>query len=286
VLARHFPAVQAEVIDAATGFAPCDVLVATGWPSAYTVRSADVVAHRAYLVQDFEPWFYPSGSNSALAAATYGFGFHGITAGRWLANELSREYGMDCAHFEFGVDQGYSLEEPPAERNGVVFYARPNTPRRAFELGVMALTGVAERFPDLTIHLFGAQIRQPLPFRYVDHGVVSGRDLGAIYNRCQAGLVLSMSNLSLVPLELLACGTIPVVNDAPHNRGVVDNEWIRWTPAEPVALREAISAVVKEASSETPLKAAASVRGLGWDSAGISVEESLLRIVREGRCRP
>ena len=212
---RHFPPVKANVADAAFGFAPCDVLVATGWPSAYTVRSAAVAAHRAYLVQDYEPWFYPSGSQSALATATYRFGFHGLTAGRWLAQKLGDEFGMPCDPFEFGADERYGLADEPARRDGVVFYARPNTPRRAFELGVMVLAGLAVRHPELTIHMIGAKIGRPLPFPFVDHGVLSAEALSELYNRCVAGLVLSMSNLSLVPLELLAAGCIPVVNDAP-----------------------------------------------------------------------
>lgn len=282
VLSRHFPPVMAKVADADAGFAPCDVLMATGWPSAYAVRTAEVVAHRTYLVQDYEPWFYPSGSQAALATATYRFGFHGITAGRWLAQELNAEFGMGCTPFEFGADHRYLLADPPERRNGVVFYARPETPRRAFELGVMALTEVAKRHPELSIHLFGAKIGRPLPFRYSDHGVLSAEELNGLYNRCQAGLVLSMSNLSLVPLELLGSGCIPVVNDAPHNRGVVENQWICWAQPEPLALADAICSAVEASSNEVARKAGASVVGLGWDSAGSTVEAALLRIVRGG----
>ena len=34
--------------------------------------------------------FYPAGSQSLLAEATYRFGFHGVTAGRWLAQRLAQ----------------------------------------------------------------------------------------------------------------------------------------------------------------------------------------------------
>ncbi|MFM8905159.1 MAG: hypothetical protein ACKOIB_07950, partial [Verrucomicrobiota bacterium] len=53
-------------------------------------------------------------------------------------------------------------------------------------------------------------------------------ELPAFYNEMAAGLVLSMTKCSLLPLELLACGCVPVVNDAPNNRLVVDNPSIVW----------------------------------------------------------
>ena len=54
--------------------------------------------------------FYPAGSEALLAEATYRFGFHGITAGRWLADRLRRDYGMQADHFDFGRDLSYELD--------------------------------------------------------------------------------------------------------------------------------------------------------------------------------
>lgn len=62
----------------------------------------------------------------------------------------------------------------------------------------------------------------PTPFRCVDHGLASPTELNAIYNCCFAGLSLSLTNVSLVPLEMLAAGCIAVVNDAAHNRIVLE----------------------------------------------------------------
>ena len=48
--------------------------------TAYDVRNFHSTIHKCYFVQDFEPWFYASGSAASFAEETYRFGFVGITA--------------------------------------------------------------------------------------------------------------------------------------------------------------------------------------------------------------
>ena len=48
--------------------------------------------------------------------------------------------------------------------------------------------------------------------------------------------MLSATNVSLVPHEMLAAGCIPVVNDAEHNRMVLDNAHVAYAPATPFEL--------------------------------------------------
>ncbi len=80
--------------------------------------------------------------------------------------------------------------------------------------------------------------------RYIDHGLCTPDELNAIYNRCFAGLSLSLTNVSLVPHEMLSAGCIPVVNDAQHNRVVLDNDHVVYAPPSPAALAAALSDVV------------------------------------------
>ena len=79
--------------------ADAHAVVATGWPSAYAVYNARCAGKRFYFVQDYEPYFEPVGANSVLAENTYRMGFHAITAGQWLAEKLSREFGMKADYF-------------------------------------------------------------------------------------------------------------------------------------------------------------------------------------------
>ncbi len=247
-----------------------DAIFATSWETAYPSFRDPSTARRFYFVQDFEPLFYPMSSEATLAESTYRFGFYGITAGRWLSTKLARDYGMRTSSFDFGTDpDAYHLIDG-AVRDSVFFYARPETPRRGFELGVLALELFARRHPEVPIIAAGQRLRGvQLPFAVEDRGNVEVADLGALYNRSIGALVLSLSNLSLLPLELLACGTIPVVNTGENNQLVSDNPFIAYTEPIPVALAARLDEVVNRSDRDAyARRAAESVALSTWAGSG------------------
>ncbi|HSW77790.1 MAG TPA: hypothetical protein VLG36_03260 [Candidatus Chromulinivoraceae bacterium] len=250
--------------------AEADVVFATGWETAYPVFNAKTNAQKMYFVQDFEPYFYPMGTDYILAENTYKFGFHGITAGGWLSSKLSADYGMVCDHYDFGANKDLYQLTNTKKRKEIFFYARPVTERRGFDLGVMALEIFHKAMPEYTINLAGWDVSEwDVPFPYVNHTALQISELPELYNKSAAALVMSLTNMSLLPLELLACGTIPIVNDAPNNRLVSDNPYIAYTEPSPQALANALIETVKRADlSAYAKKAAASVPVDGWDVAG------------------
>lgn len=278
-IARDHYGFSGKVIAIEEGMEDAHAVVATSWPTAYAVFNAKCSGVRAYLVQDFEPHFYPYGSLSLLAENTYRMGFHAITAGPWLAEKLSAEYGMSADSFPFGSDGASYHRLGDTKRSGIVFYARQEAARRGYELGVMALQAFAKRRPDVDIHCYGGALGN-LPFRAIDHGRVSANELNHIYNQCYAGLSLSLTNVSLVPHEMLAAGCIPVVNEAAHNRLVLQNRYVRYAQPSPATLAEALDDVVSTSEFESVSRAAAaSVTTATWDAAGAAVDASLRRIV-------
>lgn len=256
-----------------------DALFATGWETAYPVFNEKTKARKFYFVQDFEPFFYPMGTEYILAENTYKFGFHGITAGGWLNEKLTNEYGMTCDHYDFGADPDLYSFKNKTRRKKVFFYARPVTERRGFDLGIMALEIFNRAHPEYEIVLAGWDVSEwSVPFPYTNLKVLKIDELSDVYNQSAAALVLSLTNMSLLPLELLASGAIPVVNDAPNNRLVSNNKYIKYTEASPVALAKALVEVVtmknlpkyaKEASESIPRD--------GWRIAG----EKLLSILEK-----
>lgn len=286
-IAQWWPWVHADIRDLAEGIADCQAIFATGWGTAYAVLRSKAQGVRCYFVQDFEPAFAPAGSEYLLAEASYRFGFYGVTAGAWLSRLLTDKYGMDADSFDFGCDLGvYALDQSfdaDRYRTGVAYYCRPSTPRRAHELAIFALDLFARAHPEVDIHLYG-EPTGPLPFRAHHHGLLSPRELSALYNRCVAGLVLSATNVSLVPLEMLAAGCIPVVNDAEQNRMVLDNPNVEYVPATPYDLADALSKFVGRSVAERKSaaeSAATSVKSTSWEHAGRMVETTLKRLVTE-----
>lgn len=267
-----YPTLRASIERYPESGIPDDVqaLFASDWPTAYRSFRDDSLARRFYFVQDFEPLFTAMGTESVLAENTYRFGFFGITAGKWLATKLDRDFGMRTAAFDFGSEpRNYSFVNP-GDRQDVFFYARPETPRRGFELGVMALDLFARERPEHRIVMAGQDVHNlRIPFQYENPGNVQVGMLNEIYNRCAAGLVLSLSNMSLLPLELLSAGVIPVVNDGENNRLVSNNEFIEYTPPIPKALADRLITVVDRPDlAAHARRASESVAEFDWARSG------------------
>jgi glycosyltransferase involved in cell wall biosynthesis len=285
---QWWPWLKADVRDLAEGIEDAHVVFATSWETAYPVLASPAKGRRCYFVQDLEPRFYPAGSSALLAEETYRFGFHGVTAGRWLAEVLRRDYGMPAGHFDFGCDLEHYAMAPDAAHTDVCYFCRPSTPRRAHELAVQALEMFAARHPEVTIHTYGESAGD-LPFPVVDHGLTTPAELGRLYNRCAAGLALSASNVSLVPYEMLAAGCIPVMNDAEHNRVVLRNDHVAYARPTPAALADALGTVVSRPPAEREANArvaAASVESASWETSADQFERILLDVVAAAEPRP
>ncbi len=272
VIRKHWPQVRAEVRSVASGLLPLDAYVASGWQTAHVLAArADIPTRRLYLVQDYEPFFYPRGTEYALAEDTYRFGFRCIAIGWMVASLLEDEFGVQAQVAEYGCDNSIYRLTNPSGRKGVVFYAKPGIARRGFELGTLALQEIHRRHPDQDIHIFGDTSGQ-VPFPAIKHGSLAPKKLSELYNQCRAGIAMSFTNVSLVPAEMMACGMIPVIGNLRCTRADLDSPHARWTDPTPNAMADAISSVV-EAAEPSPADVAASIRTMSWESAQkVSVE--------------
>jgi glycosyltransferase involved in cell wall biosynthesis len=264
------------------GMQDAHVVMATAWQSAYPIFNSKCAGKRFYFIQDFEPDFFPAGSMRLLTENTYRMGFHGLSIGQCFAERLRHDFGMHVETFKYGCDTSQYHRVQGSQRNGIVFYARRETARRGFELGMMALEAFAARRPDIEIHIYGDKIGK-LPFNFFDHGHITPAEINTIYNRCYAGLSLSFTNVSLVALEMLAAGCIAVVNDTEFVRTDLNNPHARYTAAYPAALAAELESVTMSQNFESLSEAAAaSVRTTTWDEAGNAVDTLLRRSLRAG----
>ncbi|MEN4917343.1 glycosyltransferase family 4 protein [Achromobacter spanius] len=281
-IANWFFPLKAKVYIGAESAPPAAISIATGWHTAYDVRNFQSTLHKCYFVQDFEPHFYPVGTDYALAEETYRFGFTGITAGGWLATKLAADYGMRAYSVGFSYDRDLYRPMPvPHEGRRVFFYTRPSTPRRGFELGLAVLAEVARRHPDVVAVLAGGRLGQwEIPFKHVDSDIVDLGKLSELYNSCDVALVLSFTNLSLLPLELMACGVPVVSNRDACTQWLLTDENARLESPTIDALADAICSILEDASEaarlrEGGLRLAAST---DWAIEGNRMAEILRRI--------
>jgi hypothetical protein len=242
---QYFFPIKAQIEEFTGEIADSDALVATSWSTAYTARTVGNTARKFYFVQDLEHLFYPEGSLCEFARQTYRWGFHGITAGKWIAEMLHREFGMECSAFGFSYDREiYSRNGSrrlPDGKKRVLFYARPRSERRGFELGILALSLVAKKMPDTEFVLVGFPPRSiQLPFTAVIPGILASSELAALYRSCNIALVLSHTNLSLLPLELMACGCAVVSNSGPNVEWLLTDRVVQLARPTPEALADAV----------------------------------------------
>ncbi len=252
------------------GMKPADGIFATSWETAYASFNSPLHAKRFYFVQDFEPYFYPVGGMYALAENTYKFGFYGTTAGGWLAKKLKADYGMQTDYFDFSSDAKLYSYINTGERKEIFCYVRPYTERRGFEIAIMTLDLFHQKHPDYTINLAGWDVSEyDLKFPYNNLKTLELHELNGLYNKCAAGLVLSFTNMSLLPLELMGSGAIPVVNEGENSSLVSDNPYIAYAAANPRALANKLSEIVSRKDLPTYLrKASESVTMSTWQESG------------------
>lgn len=286
IMGNSYPNIRAsrsmKWLDNTNDLDDIDGIFATSWETAYASYNARSKAKRFYFVQDFEPYFYPVGGMSTLAENTYKMGFYGVTAGKWLSKKLSNEYGMQTDSFDFGSDSDTYKFTNRGDRNEIFYYARPYTSRRGFEIGILTLDLFHKKHPDYIINLVGWDVSgYSIPFPYKNLKILEINELSGLYNKCIAGLVLSYTNMSLLPLELLSCGTIPVVNDGENNRLVSDNPYIAYSQNDPYSLAKKLSEIVERVNkNEFAKEASEGVKNLGWDTPGKKFVDIIEREMR------
>jgi O-antigen biosynthesis protein len=284
-IVEEFAPLRAPVFKGFDDWHGADLVVATGWDTAYQAVILPGCRARAYLINDHEPEFFATSIETEWAARTYELGLYGISASRWLQQMLQRRYGQRGDWFRLGVDR--TVYGPrPVERlhDTVIFYARRYTARRAVPLGLLALQELHRRRPQTRFVFFGDAQQVRLPFPYELLGMVSPGTLAWWYNAATVGLCLSLTNYSLIPQEMLVCG-LPCVDlaggstefELGHDAGV------ELAERDPVAIADALEALL----DDDELWHRRSQQGVGftetasWDVAAHQVEAGLRAALRE-----
>ena len=280
VLHDHYGGADAELVHFSPAEAQqaADVVVATSWHTAYAVGSMRRTARKLYLVQDMEHLFYPAGSEGVLAEETYRFGFPAVCAGEWLRREVSGRFGAPAKSFEFAFDRAQYSDAGGARAPRVLCYARPTTPRRAFELTVLALRELLRRAPEAEIVFFGAERLPTLGgLRATNAGMLRPHQLNELYNGATAGLVVSTTNYSLVPLEMMASG-LPVVDLALDNNFAIYGDapaHIALAAPRPAEIARTLHGLLADPALRERQRAAghAFVSRLSWEESCARIEE-------------
>ncbi|MBO4862964.1 MAG: glycosyltransferase family 4 protein [Eubacterium sp.] len=274
-----------EVYHTTDNMKPAHAIIATAWQTAYFVRKFEKAISKFYFVQDYEPYFFAVGSEYTFAENTYKFGLRGITAGDWLKDKLREEYNMKTESFGFSYDKElYTPKEKRDDVKRLFFYARPVTPRRAFELGLLALTEVSKRVPDVEVVFAGWDVGgYKIPFKHLNAGSVPLDQLSDLYAQCDMCLVLSNTNLSLLPLEVMASNSVAVCTKGDNSSWLVNDENSIMVDFDPIKIADTLSYYLDnreklESIREKGLKFAQST---SWEKEAKKVYNAVIEGIKE-----
>ncbi|MEB5836184.1 glycosyltransferase family 4 protein [Pantoea dispersa] len=279
---EHFFKLNAKVIFGIENLPESEFSFATGWTTAYYLRAFSRTYRKLYFVQDFEPSFYASGSEFAFAEETYKFGFTGICAGEWLAKKLKEDYGMVTHSVGFSYDrklyfprESEVLERP---RKKIFCYFRPPTIRRGLETALIALDLVAKSRLDVDFIFAGWDMNDfKFDHEFENAGLLSLDKLPDIYSQCDVALVLSFTNLSLLPLEIMACGCVVVSNDGDNVRWLLNESNSVLTSPDPKQIANEIVNLISDEVKLAALKEQGIIfaRDTDWDTEGTKMASYL-----------
>lgn len=267
-------------LEAEGEMAPADIVMATAWHTAYSVRASTCAPVKAYFIQDYEPAFFSMGAEWQLAEDTYHFGFYGLTAGPWLEQQMREKYGMFARSFPLAVDHDVYYPEPglKGDKRRVFAYMRPHTTRRGFQIVALALMKVKERFPDVEIHIAGSELPpSALPFPFVGHGILDFAELRRVFSSCDVGVCLSFTNYSLLPQEMAACGCPVVDIDVESTRAAYPEGAVVLAPPNVGSIAHEVCRLLEDEPYRQRQIAAGFdyVRELSWDKAIVHTAEAL-----------
>ncbi|RXZ72068.1 glycosyltransferase family protein [Agromyces albus] len=210
--------------DSIAALPQADAAVATLWLTADHVAKAPGVRRKFYLMQDYEPGFYPASTLYAMAEETYRLGLYAICNTRSMYEIYAGLYGGKAMYFDPAVDRTIYHAEGRREKGDdepvtIFVYARDHF-RNCWELAYAALREIKRIHGD-RVRIVAAGARYlPQTADFIDLGLLDYRATGAIYRETDIGLTLQISrHPSYLPLELMACG-VPMV--AP------DSSWFSW----------------------------------------------------------
>ncbi|MDF2586429.1 MAG: glycosyltransferase [Anaerocolumna sp.] len=196
-----------------------DIVIASSWDTVSFAKK--MKGYKMYFLQDYEPYFYSFGELFLMAKKTYEQGLHMVSLGSWNKEMVEKNCKVispiDTVDFPYE-----SKEYPPCERNYESYKKKKDFVlavylkyygKRLPCISQYLLRQVKEEFKKDGINLHIKYFGEDKSFRTdagENLGMLSKKQLFELYKRADYGIVASMSNISLIPYEMLATG-LPLI---------------------------------------------------------------------------
>ena len=196
-----------------------DIVIASSWDTVPVVKK--MKGYKMYFLQDYEPYFYSFGELFLMAKKTYEQGLHMVSLGKWNKEMVEKNCNVvspvDCVEFPYE-----SKEYPHCKRDYSTYGKKKDfilavylkyDGKRLPSVTQYLLKHVKEEFAKDGINLHIKYFGEDKSFHCeggANLGMLSKKQLLSLYRKADFGMVASMSNISLVPYEMLATG-LPLI---------------------------------------------------------------------------
>ena len=198
-----------------------DIIIATSWQSVYYARRFE--AYKVYFVQDYEPYFFKLNERYLLAKKTYELGLHIVSLGKWNIEQIKRLGSVNVKYKTDYIDFPYEPSEYICyERNydkyigkkniSIAVYSKEDGKRIPNMLQIILKKATKELQSmgiSLEIYFFGFDKKTKIQIGK-NLGKLNRKEMIELYKKVDFGMVASMTNISLVPYEMLATG-LPII---------------------------------------------------------------------------
>lgn len=198
-----------------------DILIATFWESVYFIKN--LKGYKMYFVQDYEPYFYEYGEDYILAENTYKLGLHVVSLGKWNVEKIKKLTDYKNTILDY-IDFPYEKKEyvkisrdyntyKEIKKIKLCVYVKAALKRAPYlidtMLGHLKLKLKNEKGINLEITYFGNESYLKLE-NGQSLGKLDKKSLMKLYHNSDFGMCASLTNISLVPYEMLATG-LPLI---------------------------------------------------------------------------
>jgi len=252
-----------------------DIAFCTKWESAYVLLRFNKTKRKYYFIQDYEPMFYEAGSTYALSQSTYRFGFRGIVNTPGLLAAVNQRDGLEGISFIPAVNHQMYYPEPAKknERVRIFLYTRPYNPRNAFNLGILTIKLLLEKYgKKIEIITAGAEWDEA---DYGLQGLITNKGLiktlpevADLYRKCDIGFSFMLTpHTSYQMQEYSASGMATVMNrNADHTWLNKDGKNCLLAEPSPADMAEKIGKLIDDPALRAKLVANAQKElGYDWD---------------------
>ena len=270
-----------------------DFIIATNWISLY--YSKKFSGFHVYFIQDYEPLFYPYGDRYFLAKKSLFFGEKIISLGKWNLEEIKRNslnLNINCETIDFPfekheypfIKRDFNTIKSSRRIRLAVYIKREQ--KRMPSLIMAILNVVYENLLKhnivLEINYFGLNYRENVKYGK-NRGRLTKQEIKKLYYQCDLGMVASMTNISLVPYEMISSG-LPIIEfNEGSFKSFLGEESAILVDFNPYQIADILVKIVDNPNNLTHLVniAYSKIENLSWNKTAIQFYHILKKIVQE-----